>query len=289
MRIGDIINEAPVADYEMIGDFSKPGAFRDPEHKLIPHPVHIQKVKNFFQAIPIDFRFFMVNEPKAGKLYRTAGLIREWGEITPEQVRKAFPEQADKILADSDEAITVIYMGNYGDRRVIMTPWIMAHRIGHAIQAGNRMDTLFQRNESDWKRAEYYFFGHINKILRDVYGVPITSNKIDYKFRQQYNGLFNSIGTQRSSREGQIYRPYEFFYELWTQFLKTGELQFNPLPEFIPYGRRAWGRPINGLSMREEYRKDPYLTQELLNRMAVELRDYFNSALYSSLGKIFLM
>lgn len=293
MRAREIIVEVPVTDYELIGDFSKPGAFRDPEHKLVTHPVHIQKVKNFFEQVPVDFRFFMVNAPRAGQIYRKAGLTREWGEVTPDQVRAAFPEQADRILADTDESITVIYLGNYGNKKVIMTPWIMAHRIGHAIQASNPVGGLYggtvQDPTSDWGRAESYFFGAIYKILQEVYGIPIRNNRMDYTYRQQYNALFNAIGTQRSSREGQIFRPYEFFYELWTQFLKKGELTFNPLPESIPYGRKAWGRPTNYLSMTRKYRDDSYAAQELLNKMAVELRDYFNSVLYGSMGKIFLM
>lgn len=293
MRASEIITEVPVSDYELIGDFSKPGAFRDPEHRLVQHPVHIQKVKNFFQSVPADFRFFMVNAPSAQKIYRSAGLTREWGEVTPEQVRAAFPEQADRILAGSEESITVIFLGNYGDRKVIMTPWIMAHRVGHAIQASNRVGGLYgktvQDPTSDWGRAESYFFGAIHKILQEVYGIPIRDNRMDYTYRQQYNALFNSIGIQRSSREGQIRRPYEFFYELWTQYLKTGELKFNPLPEAVPYLQKSWGRPRNYLVMTRKYRDDPHAAQELLNRLAVELRDYFNSVLYDSMGKIYLM
>ena len=286
MKIGDVIVEAPVSDYELIGDFSKPGSFRDPEHRLVQHPVHIQKVKNFFKDVPADFRFYMVNTPRAGEIYRRARITREWGEVTPEQVRQAFPEQADRILAGGEESITVIFLGNYGDRKVIMTPWIMAHRVGHAIQAARGSNDPLSL---DWARAENYFFGAVHRILREVYGVPAYGNKMDYKYRQQYNALFNSIGTQRSSREGQIRRPYEFFYELWAQYLQRGELQFDPLPAAAPYLQKSWGRPRNYLRMTPQYRNDPYAAQELLNRLAVELRDYFNSILYDSMGKIYLM
>ena len=247
MRANEIITEVPVSDYELIGDFSKPGAFRDPEHRLVQHPVHIQKVKNFFQSVPADFRFFMVNTPRAGQIYRAAGVTREWGEVTPEQVRAAFPEQADRILAGGEESITVIFLGNYGDRKVIMTPWIMAHRVGHAIQASRGSS---DPTSLDWVRAENYFFGAVHRILREVYGVPVYGNRMDYKYRQQYIELFNSIGTQRSSREGQIRRPYEFLYELWTQYLKTGELKFNPLLKAVPYLQKSWGTPRNYLVVR---------------------------------------
>ena len=46
---------------------------------------------------------------------------------------------AQRILAGhGPDVITVVFTNNTGDRRLPLTPWIMAHRIGHAVQATGR-------------------------------------------------------------------------------------------------------------------------------------------------------
>jgi hypothetical protein len=54
--------------------------------------------------------------------------------------------------------------------------------------------------------------------------------------------LFHAIGTQRSSRQELLQRPFEFLYELFAQFLQTGKIKLNMLPSNIPYGSSKWGR-----------------------------------------------
>jgi len=43
----------------------------------------------------------------------------------------------------------------------------MAHRLGHAIQAGTRT----RGNIGVWREAESHFFHGINTLLKDFYGI----------------------------------------------------------------------------------------------------------------------
>ena len=282
----DPIDEMALAKYQTFGDFDKPGSFTGVDKKLIPHPKNIQKATKFFEQTPYDFRLFFANISGLGK-------YRETGPVSPEQIRQIFnKEQADEIINGSEDTITVIYVNNVGDRKVMMTPWIMAHRFGHAIQAGVRG----KRTWSAWSEAEKHFFSQINQILVNDYGkqAGAATRRIntDDTFRQalstEYNALFNAIGTQRSSRERQINRPYEFMYEMFAQYLKTGTVTLNPLPNSIPYGKMVFGRPSQYLKLKPEVRNDPdtkYITDTLGNDMAI----MFGDVLSAAVGNIYVM
>ena len=81
----------------------------------------------------------------------------ETGVMAPEQIAQAMPKAWPEIEArgndgvDHTNGINVIFVSNTGFQRMNMTPWIMAHRIGHAIQATNRM----ARN-SAWKDCQLH-------------------------------------------------------------------------------------------------------------------------------------
>lgn len=279
----DPIDEMALAKYQTFGDFNKPGPFTGVDKKLIPHPKNIQKATTFFEQTPYDFRLFFSNISGLGK-------YRETGPVSPERIRQMFnKEQADEIINGSEDAITVIYVSNVGDRKVMMTPWIMAHRFGHAIQAGVRRDRAWNA----WTEVERHFFSQINQLLAEYYGLRketdlYSDRSINWNVSREYSALFNAIGTQRSSRERQINRPYEFMYEMFAQYLKTGTVTLNPLPDRIPYGKMVFGRPSQYLTLKPEVRNDPdtkYITDTLGNDMAI----LFSDVLSSAVGKIYVM
>jgi GNAT superfamily N-acetyltransferase len=279
----DPIDEMALAKYQTFGDFNKPGPFTGVDKKLVPHPKNIQKATTFFEQTPYDFRLFFANISGLGK-------YRETGPVSPERIRQIFnKEQADEIINGSEYAITVIYVSNVGDRKVMMTPWIMAHRFGHAIQAGARQN----RTWNAWTEVERHFFSQINQILAEYYGLRratdlYSDRSINWNVSREYSALFNAIGTQRSSRERQINRPYEFLYEMFAQYLKTGTVTLNPLPDRIPYGKMVFGRPSQYLTLKPEVRNDPdtkYITDTLGNDMAI----LFSDVLFNAVDKIYVM
>ena len=289
MRATEFINENTVDEMALkqftpMGDFEKPGPFRGVDRRLVPHPTNQLKTAKFFEKTPYDFRLFFSNIPGTGKYSET-------GEMHSDDIVNIFGYKVStQILQGSEDAINVVFVGNKGDSKVMMTPWIMAHRIGHAIQvSGSRLDS-----SRPWKAAENHFFRTINGLLDEFYGrkpnsKPRLPGLPDWELKdelfKEYSALFNAIGTQRSSRTGQITRPYEFLYELFAQYLGTGQITLNPLPKQQDYGRKAWGHSTQSLRMRGDPEESKYTTEVLAKDMEI----MFSDVLSSLVGKILVM
>jgi hypothetical protein len=272
------LSEAPLADYQTIGDFTSPGPFRSQvDKRLVTHPVNIDKTYKFFENTVEDFRIFMCNVPGMGK-------NSEMGEASPAQIRQLLGDKADPIIDNYQDAITIVYVGNRGTGRVMMTPWIMAHRFGHAIQASARMRDA----HGMWSQAEKHFFATVNQYLEEYYS-KVSNAKFGLSMRTdltpEYNALFNAIGTQKSSRTGQINRPYEFLYEIFAQYLQKGQITLNPFPENLSYGRQAWGNPTK--YMRAKVASDELA--DAANMLANDMRYMFDDVLSACIGKIYVM
>jgi len=280
------IDEMALQTYKTMGDFSKPGPFTGTDKKLVPHPKNIEKATRFFEKTPFDFRLFFSHLKGTGK-------YSEHGPMTPDEIRKVFGQDSEEIINGSEDAITVVYVGNKGDSKVMLSPWMMAHRFGHAIQAGAR-----NQRWHPWVEAEKYFFQTINSTLAEHYGKVDSgpsyymgrpkSDQLNYNLTPEYNALFNAIGTQRSSKSGQIRRPYEFLYELFAQYLGTGKVTLNPLPTNLTYGRKVWGNPTKYMNIKPEYR-DELSRKTESDRLAHTMELLFNDVLSDSVGKIFVM
>ena len=284
--IENTVDEMALKQFTPMGDFDKPGPFKGVDKRLVPHPTNQIKTQKFFEKTPYDFRLFFSNIPGTGKYSET-------GPVNAQQLQKMFGEQAQPIIEDSENAITVVFVGNSGDSKVMMTPWIMAHRFGHAIQAGGRKSGGW----STWAEAEKHFFNSVNTMLEEYYGKaafekghPSLATKAPMKtdLTPEYNALFNAIGTQRSSRSGEIKRPYEFLYELFAQYLGTGNVTFNPLPGNLGYGRQVFGNPTKYMNIKPEYR-DESERQEATQTLANDMHYMFDDVLSSSVGQIFVM
>ena len=282
MKAREFIIEAPLADYQTLGNFDKPGPFRGADKKLIPHPVSQLKTQKFLQNTPYDFRLFFSNIPGIDD-------VKESGAMEPDDVREVFGKDAEAILSHSENAITIVYVGNSGDAKKLMTPWIMAHRFGHAIQAGNRGGNKI----GAWPDAEQYFFRTVNQVLDRAYGKTDVQGgrrqqAPNWDLTPEYNALFNAIGTQRSSRGNQIKRPYEFLYELFAQYIKDGKITLNPLPTNLGYGKQNWGTPSKYMSLKPDYR-DESTRQYEAQGLADDMSDYFAEVLRSAVGNIYVM
>ena len=164
----------------------------------------------------------------------------------------------------------------------------MAHRFGHAIQAGHR-GGVKGSSFGAWPDAEQYFFRTVNQLLDRAYGKAVTSGgHLKFELTPEYNALFNAIGTQRSSRSGVIRRPYEFLYELFAQYIKDGKITLNPLPTNLGYGKQAWGNPSKYMYLKQEYRDEDTRQYEAQN-LADDLTEYFAEVLRSAVGQIYVM
>ena len=272
------VDEMALAQYQPMGNFEKPGPFRGVDKKLVPHPKNQLKAAKFFERTPYDFRLFFSNIPGTGR-------YSEYGAMDPKTVEIIFGDAAKDIIDGHDNAITVVFVGNKGDSKVMLTPWMMAHRFGHAVQVGARS----KKEWSAWNEAENHFFRAVNNLLYEYYGkIGKPGGNLKWELTPEYNALFNAIGTQRSSRSGEIRRPYEFLYELFAQYLGTGKVVLNPFPTTLGYGRRAWGNPTRYMNIKPEYR-DGNDRQHASEVLAKDMEMMFNDVLSSSVGRIYVM
>jgi hypothetical protein len=132
------INEAPLADFGTYGDLDTEGSFRSGDLKAMQNPKWIEKVDNYLKKCPRDINLYLVN--KAGN--RDFLLISERTGVQPIQVVEQI---IGKKVPNSEQSITVVLMHNEGAERIALTPWIVAHRIAHALLTpSSRQDDINQ-------------------------------------------------------------------------------------------------------------------------------------------------
>lgn len=238
MRLTDLfkqtrVDEAPLGDYQTVGnwgDREKANSFaQKADRQIIQHPATVRRAQKMFGRTEHILNLYFVNLPGLRKLSET-------GVVEPEFIAQAMPQAWEEISArgkdgvDHENGINMIFVSNTGFQRMNMTPWIMAHRIGHAIQATGRM-----QKHSNWKDYEEDASRFFSDILDNVYDLSIPPNEI-FMGRGKTDKLmakfFEGIGGMRSARKGKLGgRPYEFLYEMFAQYITQGQLKFQELPK----------------------------------------------------------
>jgi len=261
--------EAPVSDYELVGDFDKPGSFTTTKYDpaIVKNPKAQQKVYRFFEKSPYKFRLYPLNIPGARKFSETGKVDMAWLE-------KNLPQAAEIVKKNPpNDEIIVFYISNVGSEKVPFTPWIMAHRMGHA----------FGPNNDAWGEFVSYWMKQMKQMLKSYYGADI--GRMEDPIALQ-NALQNALGTMKSARENKISRPDEFLYELLAQYINTGSIKLNPLPRQLGYGKQAWGKHSRAMNMLQTDDAEIKSHIEMLER---DLDYYLDSILGSAQNKIFVM
>jgi hypothetical protein len=279
MKIRELITEAPLADYQPLGDFERgKGGFRHAVDKqLVTNPVTIGKVHKFFSRTPYDIRIFPVQ-------VRGGGRWLETGEVDRDTLVQAVgADNAQRILAgQGPDNITMVFTNNTGAERVPLTPWMMAHRMGHAMRRWRGY-----QSDRAWTEADRHFWNGlngINTILRDCYGVTNTTREKDRV--EIENALLNAIGTMRSARQRRIRRKWEMVYEIFAQYLNTGEVTFNSAPAELVSSRQAWGHP---LVLRHIGKTEQQEASQMLETLSHDMELMFNDVMSNALGRIYVM
>ena len=276
IKLKDILNEAPLGTYTAIGGFDKGASYKDPRDRAaLNHPVTIQKVKDMLKSTSVDFDFYFVNKPGLRK-------FSEKGKVPYDFIVKPYPEglglNPNQIEINNNN-ITVFFVGNTAADKIPMTAWTIIHRVGHVM---NRTPQF--QDYTKWLDNEF------NELLK-IYGKSKESTRYgnsDYKKSRTFDlakgRLFNHIGTMRSARDGKLSRRYfEFYYELFVQYLKDGKITFNPLTKnllvgFGPYGSKSIATTQN----LEE-------AQEKLDSIANTIPYLIEDVLGANTGDIFVM
>jgi hypothetical protein len=226
MRIKDIINEAPLKDFEFFGGDDE-GSFRRDDIKAATSKKWLRKLKTSFVRTPYNFNVYVYNGTE-GKV--TLGDIT----IEPrdlENVHKyagvidinVVADVIGKMPPDSDVSITALLIENEGNERLPLTPWILAHRVSHAIlYASNASKIGVYAKELEMMFSEFLYA--MEKALPDHgHEIPIGG------LTARTNGVAKALATFHSGRTGKLASAGEFVVEMMTQFIVRGEIVFNRL------------------------------------------------------------
>jgi len=279
IKLIDLLNEAPIGTYTTIGDFKKGASYKDTRDRVaVSHPTTVQKVTDMLKNTEVDFDFYFVNKPGLRQ-------FSEKGKVPYEFIFKPFPEGlgltheelGDKTI--NTDNITVFFVSNTAADKIPMTAWTIVHRVGHAM---NRTPQF--QDYTKWLDNEF------NELLK-IYGKSKESTRYgndDYKKSRTFDlakgRLFNHIGTMRSARDAKLSRRYfEFYYELFVQYLKDGKIIFKPLTKNILVGYGPYGsKSIASTQNLSE-------AQEKLDSIANTIPYFINDVLGANTGDIFVM
>jgi hypothetical protein len=276
-----VLKESPIRDFETIGrslEDKGGGSFNSQDKKLLSNPKAIQKIRRQWEKTEYTFDIYLLNVPQLNK-----SELREVGEVS-DSFAKIFEETTGQPLPNDPSAITILFNGNYGAEKVPMTGWIMAHRFGHAVR----------RNSSQWQEyvnsmlvlTRDYISNVYEKTLRLISGSYDRNLNIDFKQEKMWALIFSQIGSFKSARDGKINRYYEFFYEIFAQYLITGSVEFRPLTkeiaiEKLPFGNKRMARAVDD-ELLGMWNRDMYIYSSDIESRIINI-------LENCVGKTFLM
>lgn len=242
----EFLKETPLNDYQTIGDWSKGSSFRDKRDRMIlQHPKSIERTRKKFGNTNYDFDFYFVNSAKANR-------HTEVGVVPPEWVKDNLGDEVYNAIEKNlgQDHIQVIFTNNKGSERVPLTAWMMAHRLGHALNAKGR--------DGKSHASYYYKQGHDHLIsqfssIMELYGKNNMPNSDDAMTKSAWTegenrngrGNFNSgrvsqltmihffqmVCTFKSARDHNLRDWFEVMNELIAQHLTTGSIKFNKAPQ----------------------------------------------------------
>lgn len=270
------LEEMAIGQFNRVGDFSKAYGFHNKvDRKILTNDKAVEKIKRQWQKTPFQFDMWIMNDSRV-----KSSDFFEVGEVDSSYVynqMKLTPEE----FQSSEDAISIIFTNNRGDERYMASGWILAHRVGHAFARGK-----YSTAEA-WKEYINVLREIFSNILREVYGINTTKKGFDQESLNRLMHLAVMLGTQKSSRDGNLRNWYEFGYELFAQYLLTGKIKLNPLPDRVVQSIGAFGR-------KDTRRVTSPEAQETYNRHDLEyfsntIEVYIESVLQAAVGSIFVM
>ena len=243
MLINEILREAPLADFDMIGDPDTEGSFRPDDLKKFRNPVWRDKIVNAFKNTPYKFNIYMLNG-EGGRVsiggrdleVRDLGNLEKYVGINPMSV---VARLIGKEPPDTKDSITVLMVENEGTNRVGLTPWMLAHRTAHALlYAGQQADRSTSAGywQANTIRA---FYGTMDSLINEsVRYLEHSQNFSHMNWNSPGRSVAQVIGKMRSAKTGNLASVAEFYVEVIAQYLVTGAVSFNR-PDLDDKGRTA--------------------------------------------------
>jgi len=280
------IDEMPIGKVHRIGDFNKSSSIRNPvDRALLSNPKAEVKMRKIWQNTKGNFDLVFVNDPRVNK-----SEFREIGPVDLDFVRNKMKLSEQELPIDPN-ATTIIYTNNSGDQRVMSSPWILSHRLGHAINRA-REGTSNDYLATLWREFTQKLAILFKDMLHNVYNLSTTVRGLTgpntplVDQEEMFKLTAASLGTMKSARENKLRSWYEFAYELFSQYLLFGKIKLNQIPDSILTKVRGFVK-----QSKRVYDKD---AQEMYNRHDLQ---YYVEELESTLdylieelsGTIFVM
>lgn len=275
------LGEVPIDNYGTVGDFTKRSSISSPvDRALVTHPKAVEKIKRQWSKTPYNFDIFVVNDKRVNKVD-----FREIGAVPEEFVRKDMKLTPEELPINPSN-ITIIFTNNAAAEKTHLTGWTMAHRFGHALRA--------TRGYSDSKNAWEYFVKELrdigNEIMSELYRMDTkykwAENEREFKAMKILQYLSYNIGTMKAARDKNVRSWYEFGYELLAQYMITGKVTLNKLPQSIVTGYGPYGRKKTAGAVSQE--KLDYFNNEL-QYFQEQIEGLLLNVMDAAQGEIFVM
>lgn len=275
-----IQSEMAIANYKTVGDFGKRSSISSKvDRDLVTHPKAIEKIKRQWEKTEFDFDIFVVNDPRVNK-----SEFREVGVVDPGFVYGKMRLTPEEIPLDPSH-ISIIFTNNVAAEKIPLTGWTMAHRLGHAFARGNN------EVSNAWREFTNELRNIINNIMEEVYGINTKSksyydtNRGDPEKMLKY--VAQSLGSMKSARDGKMRNWAEFAHELLAQYLITGHIKLNPLPDSIVVGMGGWGRKQTSY-VKDKEAQGTYNGHDL-EYFAHGLESWIDNVMDAAVGKVLVM
>lgn len=222
------LTEAPLADYDDsdVGErktksgkpaVNKKGetlsSFSKTDRKLVKNPKTKAKLEKVLKIFKEDFRIYFADFQGSRKFHETGEFIEysfkeDYNKKMTEYLQsKDLIGENNKLTEKAKKSISIVYTTNIGDSKVGLTPWIILHRMGHALNRGStRFGRVFTDKFTEAIQPEIFNFMRDNYSLdEDVYD-NLNENQFAAVEDRYYNSLRN-IMKDKFPNEG----LYEFF------------------------------------------------------------------------------
>ena len=217
------ILESPLADFSFHGDPNTPGSFRDEDLRALRNDKWLTKVKNIFLKTPYNFNIYLYNAPEGvvkniGKRAENVKVIDLANLYEYSGVRNISIVEniIGKKIPDSENSINVLLVENEGSNRISLTPWIVAHRVVHAIFEAEPTEHFFDDDYGNFVRELSEIISNDFENNINISSINISSLALSLigKFRSAKLQLFNNnIG--------------EFVTDSVTQYIVQGSITYN--------------------------------------------------------------
>lgn len=275
------MNEMPLGKFDTVGDFDKGSSFRDKkDRKMISNPRFKEIVAKKFKNTYYTINMFFVNTKEANNHTEVGAVDLNW---VRENLGDEVAKKVEPTYQDEGE-VNIIFTNNKGAQRVNMTPWIIAHRMGHAFarykSSGRGMERQFRSYQSVVEEISRQF----EMIFQEVYGIKsFKSDKNDGpKDRRDQllmKHLAHNIATFKSARDKNMRDYFELYNELFAQYVITGKVSLKDLPTSFKAG-------TDTISVRD---KEAYEELKELGSLERTLDYYFDEMLSEAESYILVM